>query len=203
MDMKNLLHNNRITVFIVILAIGSVSGVVTAQFVIGSDGDTLKNLLGGCIYGACKDTKITGNVTDGILAGCIYGACKDTRITGENSSGGGSGGGQPTPNAAKLTVIKKVNCAIPCGQFEPKDFEIKVTKSDGSTQSFPGSATGTQVTLPPGDYTISETPPSSDVFIFGNDFSGNCHRLDATADATGSIEAGEEQECTITNTFNP
>jgi len=177
------------TVFIVILVIGS--SIVTTQFVMGLDGDTLKNLLGGCIYGACKDTKITGNVTDGILAGCVFGACKNVEITGESQ--------QPTPNTATL-IVKKfiVNCPEPC-QFDASDFNIQVTGNNPSPSSFQGSDKGTTVTIGPGKYTVSETLPSGDNTFFLAKFAGDCQKDDDNPSATGNIKAGETQECTINN----
>jgi hypothetical protein len=38
--MKNFLNNNRMMAFVLVLAIGSISGVITAQFVMGLDGDS-------------------------------------------------------------------------------------------------------------------------------------------------------------------
>ena len=157
----------------------------------GLDGDTLKNLLGGCIYGACKDTKITGNFTDGTLAGCVFGACKNVEITGESQS---------TPNKATLIVTKEVICSAPtiCGGFTPNTFNIQVTGNNPSPSFFKGSDTGTTVTLGPGNYKISETlPPGS---AFDAAFAGDCQK-DGSLSATGNINAGETQKCTITNTF--
>src|SRR5215510_873898 len=128
--MKKFLDNNVTAIMtIVILAVGSISGVGMAQFVIGSDGSLLSNILGGCIYGACKDTKITGNVTDGILAGCIYGACKNVEIKGQNASSS-----QLTPNPPPTTgiliVTKVVSCPNnPASCPPPSDFTIRISSA--------------------------------------------------------------------------
>src|SRR5262249_9724376 len=150
---------------ILVLAVGSISIVGTAQFVMGLDGDTLKNLLGGCIYGACKDTKITGT--------------------------------QPTPTTGTLIVTKVCVQAgsASCPPFS--DFKITVTGNNPSPDHFEASATGTQVTLGPGQYKVSENKP-----FFGLiSFSGDCVKdpENPVFGATGNIKAGETQHCTITN----
>jgi hypothetical protein len=181
--MKDIL-DDRMTVFIVILAIGSISGILTAQFVIGSDGDTLKNLLGGCIYGACKDTKITGNFTNGTLAGCVFGACNNVQITGKSTSS------QPSPNTATLIVTKVFDCpgTAGCGG---NAFTITVTGNNPSPDSFTASTKGTEVTLGPGLYKVSETSPDGFVTSFTDDCNSN---------SNGPIKAGETRTCTVTNT---
>ena len=191
--MKKFLDNNvTALITIVILAVGSISGVGMAQFVIGSDGSLLSNILGGCIYGACKDTKITGNVTDGILAGCIYGACKNTEITGH---------GQPSPNIGTLIVTKIVECHNdPSCDFQASDFNIKITGNNPSPESFKGSESGTEVTLGPGDYQVIETVPFGGAWDVS--VQGDCEIVPGEVlKITGNMKAGETQEYTITNSF--
>src|SRR5215510_7604172 len=191
--MKKFLDNNVTAIMtIVILAVGSISGVGMAQFVIGSDGSLLSNILGGCIYGACKDTKVTGNFTNGTLAGCIYGACKNVEITGQ---------GQPTPNppptTGTLIVIKSVECPSGCpAGLDFRDFVIEVSNPfpkvvsqfhpcDTATSC---PTTGTKVTLNPGEFFVEETNLGSS----GNSvkISGDCQQSTG-AGAEGTIKAGE------------
>ena len=170
---------------ILVLGVGSISIAGTSQFVMGLDGNTLKNLLGGCIYGACKDTKVTGNfnpnVTSGIVAGCVFAGCKGVDIG-------------PTPNTATLTVTKV--CEGPPHCPPVNDFKITVTGNNPSPATFGGSETGTQVTLGPGQYKITEQTPGFPVEF---SVSGNCVKT-GDLEASGTIGAGETQKCDIKNT---
>jgi hypothetical protein len=126
---------------------------------------------------------------------CVFFACGNATINGGTSGGGG---GQPTPNTATLTVIKKVSGCTPgtAGCPDPKDFQITVSGVTASPSSFPGDAGGTTVTVSPGTYTVSEnTGPVVPMF------SGNCKQTDPANlfSATGTISAGDQQTCTITN----
>ena len=173
--MKKLLSNNKTGALmaILILAAGSISIDGIIQFVMAQDGDTLKNLLGGCIYGACKNTTISG----------------------------GSGGGQPTPNMATLIVRKEVSCPQSGTCPSASYFKITVTGNNVSPKTFDGSTLGTKVTLDAGDYKISETAAFAG---FLPSFSGECIQ-DAvnSPSASGSINAGNSQTCTIKNLIGP
>src|SRR5215510_569773 len=107
---------------------------------------------------------------------CVFFACGNATI-----NSGGGGGGQPTPNTATLTVFKKVHCVAGKVCPDAKDFTIKVSGTPASPSSFPGSETGTTVTLIPGTYTVSEEPPAG--FTFTTSFTGAC--------INASISAGE------------
>jgi hypothetical protein len=192
--MPNLLDNNRMGALmtILVLAIGSISIVGTIQFVKGLDGDTLKNLLAGCIYGACKDTKITGNFTNGTLVGCVYGACKDTQIGQSQSSNEPTPKPtpEPTPTTGTLIVTKVVSCPTGVTCPQPSDFTIRISSSsniDPVPQSFPGSSTGTEVKIAPSSYDVDE--PFRESFIAS--FSPDCD---------SRISVGDTKMCTVTNT---
>jgi len=131
---------------------------------------------------------------------CVFFACGNANITGGTSSSGG-GGGQPTPSTATLIVTKALVCPpLGCGDVTPNLFQITVTGNNPSPDSFKGSTKGTTVTLGPGKYTVSE-PKSS---LVSATFSGNCVQ-DATDpfSATGNINAGDIQTCTIINNLFP
>ena len=94
-----------------------------------------------------------------------------------------------TPITAKLTVTKKViNNGI--GDKKPSDFTISVTGNNPSPSSFSGSSSGTSVTLRAGSYKVTETErPSGYTTIY----SSGC---------SGTLDAGETKQCTITNEAN-
>ncbi|HJU59440.1 MAG TPA: hypothetical protein VJ583_06800 [Nitrososphaeraceae archaeon] len=82
---------------------------------------------------------------------------------------------------------------------------------------FPGSESGTVVTLGPGNYVVTETPSSTSinqdittvlqitgVESVGIDppvFTGDCTEVFPGNRATGTIGAGESQTCNIVNNF--
>jgi hypothetical protein len=87
--------------------------------------------------------------------------------------------------APRLTVIKHV-INNDGGTKTATDFTIQVTGTNVSTPSFPGSETGTTVTLDAGPYQVDEaTAPG-----YAKSFSGDC---------AGTIALGESKTCTITN----
>ena len=88
---------------------------------------------------------------------------------------------------ARLTVIKDVEG----GTASPSDFTIGVTGNNPSPSQFPGSSSGTTVTLGQGSYQVTET--------------GIVANYDPTysSDCSGTISAGQTKTCTITNTFTP
>jgi hypothetical protein len=85
---------------------------------------------------------------------------------------------------AQITVIKKV-INDNGGTAIPSDFTMYVS-SDYLWQSFPGSATGTNVTVYEGYYSVWESSRS--------DYSQS-----SSADCSGYISGGETKTCTITN----
>jgi hypothetical protein len=101
------------------------------------------------------------------------------------------------PTTGTLLVTKVVVCVrAPCP--EASTFPITVTGNNPQPSTFPGSETGTLVTLGPGTYTVNEaTFPGSFVA-----FNGDCTQTALNSGkATGTISAGEHQICTITNSL--
>jgi uncharacterized repeat protein (TIGR01451 family) len=84
-----------------------------------------------------------------------------------------------------LTVIKNV-VNDDDGTLKPSDFEMKVTGTNVSDDSFAGSDAGTTVTLSPGEYSVDEVDPRGYTKTLGDDCSG-------------TIAAGEDLTCIITN----
>jgi hypothetical protein len=78
---------------------------------------------------------------------------------------------EPEPTTATLKVTKQINCQDDTQGQDCEDFEELITEDqflfqltgnnpDPSSQ-FPGSPTGTDVTLGPGNYVVSETTDES------------------------------------------
>ncbi|MBV7328370.1 hypothetical protein KFU94_08940 [Chloroflexi bacterium TSY] len=86
---------------------------------------------------------------------------------------------------ATLTVIKQV-LNDDGGTAGPGDFTINVNGTNSSLASFPGSESGTIVTLDAGAYTVTEDA------VVG--YSGSF-----LADCTGTIAVGESKTCTVMN----
>jgi hypothetical protein len=91
----------------------------------------------------------------------------------------------PTPTTASLTVIKIVSGTTTATS---SDFAIHVSGINPTPANFNGSRTGTDVTLSPGTFNVTETPPPPN---FTTSFSSEC---------SGTITAGQHLTCTITNT---
>jgi hypothetical protein len=87
--------------------------------------------------------------------------------------------------AATLTVIKNV-INNDGGIAVPENFTMLVTGTNVSTTTFPGSASGTVVTLNPGSYSVDEVASAFYIKSF-------------SADCVGSIGAGENKTCIVTN----
>ena len=93
------------------------------------------------------------------------------------------------PITAKLIVTKKViNNGI--GDKKPSDFTITVRGNNPSPSSFSGSSSGTSVTLRAGSYKAIETERPSG---YTSSYSSGC---------SGTIDAGQTEDCTITNEAN-
>src|SRR5262245_45997261 len=183
--MRNSLSNNRIRalITILILAVGSTSVVGTTQV-------TMASQIGkACVFFACGNANITGGTSS------------------SGGGGGGGGGGQPTLTTGTLTVTKKTVCPESyCTSIgiSPTDFHITVTGDNPKPDSFVGSATGTEVTLGPGNYKVDEPDRCEGgsfvcvviggfTFVFLPAF---------VADCTGTINAGQTKDCVITNTLH-
>jgi len=110
------------------------------------------------------------------------GETKFCTVTNDDVAGPPSGKGQ-------LTVIKTV-VNNNGGTKQSSDFTMNVSGSGVSDDSFPGSSTGTTVTLNPGVYSVDETAMTG----YTKSLSNNCN---------GTITAGESKTCTVTNDDNP
>ena len=93
-------------------------------------------------------------------------------------------GGASSP--PKLLVKKHVINDNGGETASASDFTITVTGSNPSPASFPGNETGTEVTLDPGSYSVSESGPGG-------------YAASLSPDCSGTIAAGEIKTCTITN----
>ena len=124
----------------------------------------------------------------------------------------------PSGQLGTLIVIKEVQCEsttppVSCEEidsnFEPQDFIITVTGQNPNPSQFGGSSSGTEVTLEPGSYEVTEDITGVDGKIYTEDDNGNTisgifvNVLDGqiilSEDCSGTIEAGETRTCTITN----
>jgi len=99
-------------------------------------------------------------------------------------------GGTSTSTQPVLTVIKQING----GDASPGDFTMQVSGSNVSEPSFPGSSSGTLVTLDAGSYTVSESGGPAG---YTPSFSGDCNET-----GSGTIADNETQTCTVTNTYS-
>ncbi len=91
--------------------------------------------------------------------------------------------------APQLTVIKTV-INDNGGNADAGDFTMNVTGTDVSTPSFPGSESGTVVTLDAGAYSVDESVTSGYIKTLG-------------VECSGTIAIGETKTCTITNNDTP
>jgi hypothetical protein len=102
------------------------------------------------------------------------------------------------PQTATLNVIKRVRCFPPLAEVicpTPSAFTINVAGINPDPSSFSGSSMGTEVSLEPGMYQVTETghppPPPPYNFFFPV----------PSEDCFGEIQAGQELSCTIVNTY--
>ena len=94
------------------------------------------------------------------------------------------------PATATLIVVKHV-VNNNGGTKNAGDFTMQVTGSGASPSSFPGSESGTTVTLNAGAYSVAEVAVANYFATF-------------SADCSGTIAAGETRTCTVTNSdFRP
>jgi hypothetical protein len=101
------------------------------------------------------------------------------------------------PSTGTLLVTKSIRCPVGAECADPSDFEITVSGNNPSPSSFKGSATGTEVTLGSGQYTVSESGPTGYI----TSFLGDCVQ-DSPTSASGNINAGETQDCDVVNTLD-
>lgn len=91
----------------------------------------------------------------------------------------------PPSATSTLTVIKNV-INDDSGTSTPADFTMMVSGTNVSTSTFPGSSTGTLVTLNAGAYAVTEASSTN-------------YTTTLSADCSGNILAGENKTCTVTN----
>jgi hypothetical protein len=99
------------------------------------------------------------------------------------------------PPKATLSVCKVEFDA----DFSPEDFTFTVTGNNPSPRQFEGSANCVDVTIGPGEYTVTEAAAFTD---FGTEITGDYVQdpIDLfSRTATGEIQAGETQECIFFN----
>src|SRR5437867_3381906 len=87
-------------------------------------------------------------------------------------------------------IVKKVVNNTNGGTKVSSDFTINVTGNAATPSSFPGSSTGTTVTLNAGAYSVSESVPTG-------------YAASYSTDCSGSIAVGQTKTCTITNQDQP
>jgi hypothetical protein len=129
---------------------------------------------------------------------------------------------------AQLSVTKTVTCsshlgapdnaavcnfALASDNFpEPSDYQISVTGNNPDPSSFTGSESPEVVSIGPGEYTVSETLADTSALqqelgasLIDNRsvFEGDCiNSFGGTTSTTGTIAAGQSQECNIGNEIN-
>ncbi|MGI8832075.1 MAG: hypothetical protein ACR2IS_05490, partial [Nitrososphaeraceae archaeon] len=96
----------------------------------------------------------------------------------------------PPPIATGMIIVTKKVINEGGGDKKPSDFTITVNGNNPTPSSFDGSPSGTSVTLKPGRYSITENILPG----YTSSKSGDC---------SGSLNAGETKQCTITNVFQP
>ena len=147
----------------------------------GSSSGTSVTLKSGS-YKVTEDNSIPGYTTS-YSSGCS-GTAKGgvpikCTITNQQNS-------PPHGSTTFLSVIKKV-INNNQGTKKPSDFTITVTGNKPSPSTFSGSSSGTSVTLKSGSYKVTETQGPSG------------YTASYSSDCSGSIDAGQNKQCTITN----
>jgi hypothetical protein len=107
----------------------------------------------------------------------------------------------PGPPGVATLIVKKIVECVPDAQClglpEPEEFLITVTTSnDPQPDQVRGSAEGTPVPITAGGYSTDETRPEDPD---GLDFVES----ELSTDCSGTVSAGSERECTITNKYEP
>lgn len=130
---------------------------------------------------------------------------------------------------ATVTVTKIVRCDSSLGipsddsvcQFvlenvDPNQFDLIVTGNNPNMTSFQGSANGTNISLDPGNYTVSESSfdtmdirnqlGETAIVTISTDSNGDClsqfNQVDTFQEAKGTISNNESQSCEIINTID-
>ena len=108
---------------------------------------------------------------------------------------------EPPEESATLSVCKEITGGSSQGS-EPDDFVFTVTGNGPSDDEFEGDADCVDVTIGPGEYTVSEViPPLGGRTLDIRIEEGSDCEQDPFGGirAIGEIEAGETQECTFIN----
>src|SRR5215831_12856809 len=95
----------------------------------------------------------------------------------------------PIPPPGSLGMLE-ATAKVLGGNNKPSDFTINVSGNNPSPATFPGSSSGTTVTLKPGTYSVSASGLSG----YTTTYSSGC---------TGSINEGKNINCTVTNQYTP
>jgi hypothetical protein len=106
----------------------------------------------------------------------------------------------PEEESTILSVCKEVIDAS--GVAEEDDFQFTVTGNNPEPDEFEGSLNCVDVTIGPGEYTVSEinTGPAGENHLTSIGEGSDCVQDPLIAQrATGEIQAGETQECTFIN----
>jgi hypothetical protein len=104
------------------------------------------------------------------------------------------------PETATLSVCKEVTGGTGGGTF-PADFTFTVAGNNPFPAQFTGdnSEGCVDVTIGPGEFTVSEVSPPLGGRTLTITIEGNCEQVGIRA--IGVIQSGETQECRFTNSF--
>jgi Prealbumin-like fold domain len=123
----------------------------------------------------------------------VFAAAKNaTKSTSSSSKGGGGGSANnstsPIGSSTLLKVITKVD-NTKGGTKNPSDFTMTVSANSPSPKSFPGSSSGTSVTLKTGKYKVAGIGPSG----YSIAYSSGC---------SGVASGGVPIKCTVSSSFS-
>jgi hypothetical protein len=100
---------------------------------------------------------------------------------------------------ATLSVCKEIMGGSSQG-FEPNDFTFTVTGNNPSPNQFEGNANCVDVTIGPGEFTVSEVVPPLGGVTLDIRIEGDCEQDPIFGiRATGEIQGGETQQCRFIN----
>ncbi|MGA8106520.1 MAG: hypothetical protein WB815_07680, partial [Nitrososphaeraceae archaeon] len=97
--------------------------------------------------------------------------------------------------SATLSVCKVVGNVL----LSPEEFDFTVKGNNPSPAHFAGDPNCVDVTIGPGEYTVSEVSPPLGGRTLTITIEGNCEQVGIRA--IGVIQSGETQECRFTNSF--
>jgi hypothetical protein len=109
---------------------------------------------------------------------------------------------EPPEESATLSVCKDVRQFG--SVFSPEDFTFTVTGNSPSDDEFAGDHIDgcVDVTIGPGEYSVSEVSPSLGGNVLDVRIEGDCEQDPIVGiRATGEIQAGETQECRFINSI--